>query len=209
MFLKKPTSLLLCFTSLLLSTTLSKNAIAQYQSELNQQEEIGFEFEGQRELNQGVITHIRYYGECPGNAYKYKRSWFTSSKYPPKKNRRVVITNVTRGLSPEKPPYTDREYEKGRSSEGFDTVFGTKHNKRYFTVLSGINDFEYEIRDKKTTIARGFFQANFAPSQPVEVRRDKVEKTKHVREEYREWNKKKGKYETKTRYKEQKYMACP
>lgn len=84
MLLKRPTSLLLCFTSLLLSTTFSKSATAQYQAEL-EREEIGFEFEGQRELNQGIITHIKYYGQCPGDAYKYKRSWFTSSKYPPKK----------------------------------------------------------------------------------------------------------------------------
>ena len=209
MFCKRSASLFLFIATLLVFiNTFIEQAKAQYQSTLNR-EEVGFESEGQRELNKVIVPYIRYYGECPGKAYRYKRSWFTSSKFTPRKNRRVIITNITRGLSPEKPPYTNREYYSGRASEGFDVLFGTKHHNRYLAVLNGINDFEYEIKDKKTTIARGFFQAFFTPSQPIETRRDKVEKTKYVREEYQEWDQKKGKYVTKTRYKKTKYMDCP
>lgn len=209
MFFRFSTSLfMLIVASLVFLNASTEETKAQYQEDLNR-EEVGLESEGQRELNQVVLPHIVYYGECPGEAYLSTRSWFTSSKVTPDNKRRVIITNVTRGLSPEKPPYTNREYYSGRSSEGFDIYFGTKHRKRYLSVLDGMNDFEYEIKEKKTTIERGFFQAFFTPSEPIRKRRDKVEKIEYIREEYQVWDSEKGRYVTKTRRKPVKKIECP
>lgn len=181
--------------------------IANAQSELNI--EVGIETEGQRDLNTAVIPYFEYHGQCPGTAYGSIRGWFTSSKSTPGDHRRVIIRNVTRGLSPEKPPYTDREYFQGRASEGFDINFGNKHNNRLFIVLDGINTLEYEIRDKDTVIERGSFEANVVPSETIQEERNRIRKTKNIPVKYQEWNEKRQRYVTKTRYEEEVYYDCP
>ncbi|NEO86959.1 MAG: hypothetical protein F6J87_22275 [Spirulina sp. SIO3F2] len=111
--------------------------------------EIGWEFSGQRELNATTISEQEYYGDCPGRQRNYIRARFFSSEMPPADRRRVVVRNITRGLDDDPFPYTDREYDEGRSSEATKMRFGTKHSGRYFHVLPGMNEFEYEIKARR------------------------------------------------------------
>lgn len=121
--------------------------------------EIGWEFLGSRELNQAEIRQIEYRGECPGQDSSPQEAQFTSSETPPAPRRRVIVKNITRGVSSDPYPYTDRKYNRGRSSEATEMIFGTSHGDRYFRVLEGENEFEYEIRERKRVIDSGKFTA--------------------------------------------------
>jgi len=123
--------------------------------------EIGFETEGETTLNKITIPHYQYTGECPGEEDGSIKTWFTSSEFVPMPKERVIIHNISRGISPdpEKQPFTDREYVKGRSSEEIDMKIGHEHNIQFFQVLPGVNTFEYEIRNGDTVIKRGKFKA--------------------------------------------------
>ncbi|MBD2354904.1 hypothetical protein H6G41_09755 [Tolypothrix sp. FACHB-123] len=140
--------------------------------------EVGFEIEGQSQLNQIVIPLFRYVGECPSSAvYATKvTAWFTSSTEPPSKGRRVIIRNISRGMSPDKFPFTDRDYSKGRASESTDIIFGTKHSNNIFVVRENTNEFEYEIRQDNSVVERGQFSAFVSSSSTIqEVPRNRRE----------------------------------
>jgi hypothetical protein len=189
------------------SILLSPNAVnSQFDPNI---QEIGIESEGQTTLNLIVIPYYEYYGECPGSETGAIRGWFTSSQYPPASDRRVVVRNVSRGMSPEDPPYTDREYLKGRSSEGFDMRFGKSHDQRFFRVLPNVNIFEYEINEGSTVIDRGLFKSEVRPSSPIRIERNREKRTKSVPIEYQEYNQNRQRYETKTRYESQVVYECP
>ncbi|AUT03341.1 hypothetical protein CLI64_24610 [Nostoc sp. CENA543] len=140
--------------------------------------EVGFEVEGQSELNQIVLPLFRYVGECPSSeTYIGKvKAWFTSSTEPPKVGRRVIIRNISRGMSPDKFPFTDRDYSNGRASESTEITFGTKHRNSVFVVKGKENEFEYEIRQDNSVIERGEFTAFVRGSSTVsEITRNKIE----------------------------------
>jgi hypothetical protein len=141
--------------------------------------EIGFEVQGQSELNQIVLPLYKYVGECPspGIYIGTTKAWFTSSSEPPKKGRRVIIRNISRGMSPDNFPHTNRDYIKGRSSEFTTITTGTEHRDSAFVVRPNYkNEFEYEIRQDNSVVERGQFSANVQRSSNVsEIPREKEE----------------------------------
>jgi len=140
--------------------------------------EIGFEVEGQSELNQIVLPLFKYVGECPSAATYISdtKAWFTSSSEPPKNGRRVIIRNISRGMSPDNFPYTDRDYSKGRGSESTKISIGTRHSGSAFVVKRDANEFEYEIRQDNSVVERGQFSSFVRGSSTVsEIPREKKE----------------------------------
>lgn len=127
--------------------------------------EVGWEFEGVRTLNRVMMYDDEFYGECPGKTWYAINARFLSSKTPPGPNRRVTVRAVTRGISSNPFPYTDREYDKGRSSEATRVAFGTQHDNGYFRVLPGENEFEYEIKESGRVIDSGRFTAQIAQNR--------------------------------------------
>jgi len=126
--------------------------------------EVGWEFLGRQSLNTAIISETEYYSECPGRTDNHIEARFTSRETPPAGQRRVVVRNVTPGLDDDPSPYTDREYYEGRASEATKMRFGTKHSNRYFHVLPGENQFEYEIKEHRRgpVIDAGKFSATIA-----------------------------------------------
>jgi hypothetical protein len=119
---------------------------------------VGWEFQGQTQLNQVKIAETQYTGECSGLETQVIPARFISSKTQPGDKRRVIVRNLTRGLASDPSPFTNREY-KGRTSEATQMEFGNSHSSKRFRVMPGINEFEYEIRDRKTVIDSGRFTA--------------------------------------------------
>lgn len=122
----------------------------------------GFEFEGHG-LNRATMIVTNYVGDCPGTGESELKARFTSS-IKPKPGQRVIIRNVTAGVDGSKPPYTDREYDRGRSSEAASMRFSGSHDKQYFGVLPGLNTFEFGIvtgRKKRDyqVVDQGIFNA--------------------------------------------------
>jgi len=134
--------------------------------------EIGFEFEGVPTFNYAPITQTTYTGDCPGVALDRDsfRARFRSSKTPPGDRRRVIIRNMTTGMAGDTPPYTDREYDKGRLSEATTTEFGTEHSSQRLRVAFGMNTFSYEIRESGVPVESGTFTSNFDRSTRQVVR---------------------------------------
>ncbi|MBV8886205.1 MAG: hypothetical protein JO235_19735, partial [Chroococcidiopsidaceae cyanobacterium CP_BM_RX_35] len=105
------------------------------------QKEAGLEFEGFGTPNTGTITRTIFQGECSGEDPGSIKARFYSTTTPPGADRRVVIRNVSRGIAGDTAPYTDREYNKGRTSQATTVAFGTSHKQQYFAVLEGLNNF--------------------------------------------------------------------
>lgn len=83
-------------------------------------------------------------------------SRFISDATPPAPGRRVIIRNVTPGLSNE--PFSDRSYENSLGSEVIILKPGQGHETQTFTVIPGSvaaplqNTFRYEIRENGGTV---------------------------------------------------------
>ncbi|MBD2243929.1 hypothetical protein H6G26_09995 [Nostoc sp. FACHB-888] len=169
--------LLITFSCTLVVTFFLASSTAQFSAELESSGDIGWEFAGSRELNKASIQEIEYDGECPGKDLGSIKAWFTSSKTPPAPKRRVVVKNVTKGLESDPYPYTDREYQKGKSSEGTQVAFGTKHRGSNFAVMEGENEFQYEIKENKKVIDSGSFTAVI--DKKLDVRRRDATVTKN------------------------------
>jgi hypothetical protein len=120
---------------------------------------VGWEFEGESQLNQVKIAETEYVGDCEGFDTEVKTARFTSSQTRSGDKRRVIVRNITRGLPSDPAPYTNREYYQGRASEATKMEFGTKHSSKRFRVLPGTNEFEFEIRDRDRVIDAGRFTA--------------------------------------------------
>ena len=147
----------------------------------NNSNNVGFEIIGNAEVNSFTIPEIIYVGECPGKKLESQEAMFFSNTTSTARDRRVLITNVTRGLNRDPLPYTDREYEEGQISEKTKVTFGSKHSKRNFIVLPGTNQFKYEIvqieedDDFETVLEEGSFIA-VAKKASRYVQRNKVPK---------------------------------
>lgn len=153
--LKKTTFLLIAAFAFVLSFVLTadaKSAMVQVKNE------------NSYEANFITFKRVEYVGQCPGTAYAPDKlkARFISPSTPPAPKRRVIIKNVTEGMDSDPYPYTDREYEKGEFSEGFDFSLGDKHRGRTFSVLQGENKFEYAIREGDTVLEKGTFTADVA-----------------------------------------------
>ncbi|MCC0177971.1 trypsin-like peptidase domain-containing protein [Waterburya agarophytonicola K14] len=140
---------------------------------------VGFEVIGNAAVNDFIIPEIIYTGECPGNKLESQEAMFFSTTTATAPDRRVLITNVTRGLSRDPLPFADREYEEGQVSEKTKVTIGSKHDKRNFVLLAGKNQFKYEIvqieedDDFETVLEEGTFTAT-AKKEPRYVERSKV-----------------------------------
>jgi hypothetical protein len=82
---------------------------------------------------------------------------FVSSKTPPAPGLRVVIRNLTRGMLTNPLPYSDREYDKGVTSEPLVMALSNVHNGRYLAVAIGNNNLTYEIKRKNEVVESGSF----------------------------------------------------
>jgi hypothetical protein len=120
---------------------------------------IGWEVEGSSQINRIALSEIEYVGECPGLVKDIKAARFVSTKTPPNRKQRVVVRNLTPGLAGDPSPYTDRKYDRGRTSESTQMELGNNHSNQRFRVTPGENLFEYEIRQRNQVIDSGRFTA--------------------------------------------------
>ena len=116
------------------------------------------------------IDEIVYEGQCPGTVQYPEKAYFVSDNQPPKPGYRVKLTNMSRGLSPDAPPFTDRSYAKGRASESFEIALGEKHQGRYFIVRQGENLLQYEITRDGNLVDSGTFTYNVLVTSSTEYR---------------------------------------
>jgi hypothetical protein len=125
--------------------------------------QIGFRFKQSQEFNMGVISEDKGSGGCHSQSYSRneiaEQATFISSNMPPAPGLRVAIRNVTPGIDQNPSPYTDREYDKPPTSEGFKVSLGTIHSGRFLAVQPGENHFSYEIKRGNTIIESGTFTA--------------------------------------------------
>lgn len=122
-----------------------------------------------------AIKQIVYEGECPGITQYPEKAYFVSDKLPPAPGYRVKLTNMSRGLSPDAPPYTDRSYARGRASESFEIALGAKHQGRYFIVRQGENLMQYEVTRDRNLVSSGTFSFYVTVNSSSEYR-NKVQK---------------------------------
>ncbi|KAM3095311.1 hypothetical protein ACKFKF_25305 [Phormidesmis sp. 146-12] len=158
---------------LLLLNTFTANSINA------QPTQTGLKFRDSPALNVGVLYSLRVTatyqvdsGQCHGPVYLSKPQTYTRnytdepasravfiSKTMPAPGLRVVIRNITPGIDQNPSPYTDREYDKAPTSEGFKVNVGVAHSGRYLAVREGKNDFSYEIKRANSVIESGSFTA--------------------------------------------------
>jgi hypothetical protein len=111
------------------------------------------------QMNQVEFKRVEYVGQCPGTNISANAlsGEFVSDTTPPAPGRRVIIRNVTAGMNSDPYPFTDREYEKGQASEGFGFGISDRHRGQALSVIKGLNQFEYEIREKNSILEQGKF----------------------------------------------------
>ncbi|MEG4485196.1 hypothetical protein [Microcoleus sp. D2_18a_B4] len=140
----------------------------------------GLQFQESEEFNVGAITTLLVTttysvnsGKCIGQLYVpnsasrsrtheqqvFGKAAFISHTTLPAPGLRVIIRNVTSGIDKNPYPYTDREYDKSRISEGFKVYFDSEHKSSHLAVKPGNNDFSYEIKRGNTIIESGTFTA--------------------------------------------------
>lgn len=135
------------------------------------QKEAGLEFEGFGTPNVGTIVDTVYHGECPGEKQGNLKARFYSTATPPAPGRRVVVRNVSRGLTGDTAPFTDRDYSKGNASETTSVELATKHQLTHFSMLEGTNNLEYEIKQSDSTVVeRGSFTAQLSRDEKSRTR---------------------------------------
>ena len=95
-----------------------------------------------------IIPKTIYVGQCPGVKYGKTEGYFVDYNTPVGPNLEVKLLNYSRGLSPQRPPYVDLDYDRGRASDKIKFKIGTEHSKVYFTVREGLNPIKYYIIDE-------------------------------------------------------------
>ena len=109
-----------------------------------------------------IIPKTIYVGQCPGVKYGKTEGYFVDYNTPVGPDLEVKLLNYSRGLSPQRPPYVDLDYDRGRASDKIKFKIGTEHNKIYFTVREGLNPIKYYIidesnRKEKVILKTGIF----------------------------------------------------
>lgn len=114
------------------------------------------------DANKLTFQQTEYVGQCPGTGISPNviQGRFVSRTLPPASGRRVLIRNVTPGLNNDPFPYTDRNYSDDQYSEGFDFSLGDRHRRQTFSVIAGVNQFQYEISERKQILERGTLTAD-------------------------------------------------
>ncbi|MBD2580368.1 hypothetical protein [Oscillatoria sp. FACHB-1406] len=104
--------------------------------------------------NRASFDRVQYVGQCSGVTYVpgELRAQFVSATTPPAPGLRALLRNATRGIGGDTLPFTDREYDEGRYSEGFDLKIDYEHNQRNFSVITGTNEIEYEIKQGNNNV---------------------------------------------------------
>jgi hypothetical protein len=139
------------------------------------------------------IHRTIYEGECPGEIQHPITGYFVNDDLPPRPGLTLKLTNMSRGLSPNDPPYTNRTYDRGRASQSFDIALGQKHRGRYFVVREGENLMQFEIFNAGNTISTGTFtvyvkaptRTDYRYKKPVEVTKYNSDGTSYRTTEYR------------------------
>jgi hypothetical protein len=148
-------------------------ATAQYSSG------VGIETSRSNVITEISIPLIIYTGECPGVDQTPQTGYFVSDSHPPYPGYNIKLTNMSRGLSPDNPPYTIRNYSKGRASQSFEIALGSKHRGSFFVVKQGENTLQYEIIKEQSIIHSGIFRVLVITSASQQNRaKKKVEITK-------------------------------
>lgn len=139
----------------LAASALSASALA---AELQVRSRTGYK------TNRVEFRRVEYVGQCPGIEITSGtlRGEFISEETPPAPGRRVRIRNVTRGMSGDPYPFTDREYSRGKVSEAFEFGINDRHRGQTFSVLEGENELEFEIYQDNRVIEEGTFAIDVA-----------------------------------------------
>lgn len=149
-------------------------AIAQYN------EGAGIETVGSTSIRSLMIARTIFQGECPGQTQHTITGYFVNDDLPPRPGLTLKLTNMSRGLSPDDPPYTSRTYDRGRASQSFDLALGDRHRGSFFVVREGRNLMQYEIFQAGNTIASGTFDLRVDSPVRYEYRNKRaVEVTKY------------------------------
>lgn len=162
-------------------------AIAQYN------EGAGIETVGSTSIRSLTIARTIFQGECPGQTQHTITGYFVNDDLPPRPGLTLKLTNMSRGLSPDDPPYTSRTYDRGRASQSFDLALGDRHRGSFFVVREGRNLMQYEIFQAGNTIASGTFDLRvdspvryeYRNKRPVEVTKYNSDGKSYRTTEYR------------------------
>ena len=142
---------------ILILITFSQNTLIQSikasELESGSQEDKVEDFLGIETINSESLKYISiprtvYVGQCPGARNGKTEGYFVDYNTPVAPNLVVKLENYARGLSPQRPPYTVRDYDQGRASDKIKFKFGTEHNKVNFIVREGLNPIKYQIIDE-------------------------------------------------------------
>ena len=128
--------------------SIKANEFESGSQEDNVEDFLGIETINSESLKTIFIPRTVYVGQCPGAKNGKTEGYFVDYNTPVAPNLVVKLENYARGLSPQKPPYTVRDYDSGRASEKIKFKIGTEHNKVNFTVREGINPIKYQIIDE-------------------------------------------------------------
>ena len=160
-------------------SSLPNSGVIESKAEMiaNAPEFIGIESAGSDSY--GVINLKRtvYVGECPGVRNKTTDGYFVDFETPVQENYVVVLENYARGLSPNKPPSIEKDYDSGRASDKIKFKISTKRNKIYLSMQPGVNPIKFFIIDEsdrknKKVVKQGMFNLE-VKFQDTVYRRDK------------------------------------
>ena len=168
---------LFILTLIALSPNTLVQSIKASELESGSQEDKVEDFLGIETINSESLKYISiprtvYVGQCPGARNGKTEGYFVDYNTPVAPNLVVKLENYARGLSPQKPPYTVRDYDKGRASEKIKFKFGTEHNKVNFIVREGLNPIKYQIIDEtnrreRVILKSGMFMLKVGVDQTV------------------------------------------
>ena len=139
---------LITFSQTALIQTIKASELESGSQEDNIEDFIGIETINSESLKYISIPKTVYVGECPGARNGKTEGYFVDYNTPVAPNLVIKLENYARGLSPQRPPYTEKDYDKGRASDKIKFKFGTEHNKVNFIVKEGLNPIKYQIIDE-------------------------------------------------------------
>ncbi|WP_320676757.1 hypothetical protein [Prochlorococcus sp. MIT 1300] len=148
--------------------------------------EVGIETADSETLDNLNLQRTVYVGQCPGVRNHKTDGYFVDYSISTQPGYKVKLVNYARGLSPQKPPFTDRSYDRGRASDQISFKLANKHKKSYLAVREGLNPIKYQIVDSDNVVqSSGTFMLT-TKVIVTQQRRDK-EYNSYSREYYCPW----------------------
>ena len=146
-------------------TSIQTSSIIESKAEMianNSEAIVGIESVGSDSLRVLNLDRTVYVGECPGVRNKSTTGYFVDYETLPQEDLVVVLSNHTKGLSPNNPPSVDKDYDSGRASDKIKFKISSKRNKVYLSMQPGKNMIKYQIIDEsdrkdKKIIKSGMF----------------------------------------------------